>query len=91
MSHPMQEVTLDEHGTARFRENRIVKFLLDWGPFDMNELGNLFGNREEFREDEEQLAQLIGYSVSGFGDLPYASEDVINEADAQVEEMLNDQ
>lgn len=86
----MQDIVLDEYGTPRFRENRIVKYLLTYGPFDMNDFGEMFGGDEEYREDEEQFAQLIGYSVSGFGDLPYASEDIVNEADALAEELLND-
>jgi hypothetical protein len=38
-------------------------------------------------QDREQFAQLIGYSVSGFGDLSYASEEAVAEADRQVEQL----
>ena len=30
------------------------------------------------QEDQEQFAQLIGYSVSGFGDLSYVSDDTFD-------------
>ncbi len=35
----------------------------------------------------EQLAMLIGYSVCNFGNLSYASEDAIEQADAEAEKL----
>lgn len=80
MGHPMQGVYLDEQGTARFRRNAIVEFLLDAGPYDMNKLAMMPFDRE----DREQFAQLIGYSVGGAADLSYMSKELIAEADAKV-------
>ena len=82
--HPRQPIVVDTHGVARFKKNEIVRCLLDAGPFDMNHLG--VGRFS--REDREQFAQLIGYSVSGFGDLSYASDEVYDEAAAEVETKL---
>lgn len=66
----MQPVYLDSEGVARFKENAIVRFLLDDGPNSMNRLAIMpFTD-----EDREQFAQLIGYSVGGFSDLSYVSE-----------------
>jgi hypothetical protein len=74
--HPMQPVYEDEHGTLRFKPNAIVRFLLDDGPNNLNRLALLpFSN-----EDREQLAQLIGYSVSGYSDLSYVSDESAEEA-----------
>ena len=84
--HPMQRIHLDEQGVARFRENKIVRFLLDAGPFDLNQLARMpFSN-----EDRAQLAQLIGYSVSGYGDLSYASPKSVAKADAKVEKLVQE-
>lgn len=84
MKHPNQPVFLDEHGVARFMENRIVRFLLEAGPFDMNQLAHMpFG-----KEDRSQFAQLIGYSVSGFGDLSYADSDSVAFGDSEAEDLL---
>lgn len=45
---------------VRFKANAIVRHLLDAGPFDMNQLAMM-----KFpREDREQFAELIGYSLS---------------------------
>lgn len=77
MKHPIQPIELNEHGTARFKENTIVSFLLDAGQFDMNSLALMkFSD-----EDRTQFAQLIGYSLGGFGDLPYVDDDTYNAAD----------
>lgn len=81
--HPMQPIVVDDDGVARFKANAIVCFLLDQGGFDMNDLARRFFSDE----DREQFAQLIGYSVSGFGDLSYASRESIIEADAAVERL----
>jgi hypothetical protein len=86
-AHPMQPVVLDASGVARFRENAIVKYLLEWASArgcNMNDLAII----PFAREDREQFAQLIGYSVSGAGDLSYMGAKTIAAADAAVEALL---
>lgn len=66
--HPIQPL-VQRGGVLRFKKNAIVRFLFDSGPFDMNVIARMpFSN-----EDREQFAQLIGYSLSGFGELSYVS------------------
>lgn len=80
----MQAIILDEHGVARFKENKIVTFLLDNGRHDMNTIAC-----EDFtQEDREQFAQLIGYSVSGFGELSYASDAAYDKAWELAEKII---
>lgn len=79
--HPIQPIICDQHGVVRFKSNGIVRYLLDHGGFDMNAIARLpFDLR-----DREQFAQLIGYSVSGFGDLSYVRPDTVAAADRMVE------
>lgn len=87
--HPMQPVVLAKDGTPRFKENPIVRFLLDNGGFDMNKLAVLAQTHGWTDDDRSQLAQLIGYSTSGFGDLSYAREDHVAEAD-RLADMLRE-
>ena len=55
--HPIQPLAPDERGTLRFKPNAIVRWLLDEGPFDLNQIA-----MKQFSvEDQEQFAQLIGY------------------------------
>jgi len=62
--------------SERFRENTIVRYLLDHGGIDLNMIGDL-----PFpRADRIQFAQLIGYSVKGFGELNYVDEGSYQEA-----------
>lgn len=63
--HPIQPVEF-VGGVIRFRENLIVKFLLDQYEPGLNDIALRFNDNPE---DYEQLMMLIGYSVSGFGDL----------------------
>lgn len=66
MKHPMQKIV-----DGRFVKNAIVEYLLDNGGIDLNQLAVLpFDD-----EDREQFAQLIGYSVSGYGSLSYVSDE----------------
>lgn len=68
--HPIQPIYLDEQRTLRFKQNSIVRFLLDRGGFDLN-----FIAQTDFpREDRVQFAQLIGYSLDGFGELSYVND-----------------
>ncbi len=84
--HPMQPVRIDDGGTVRFKENAIVRWLLDSGRVDMNFIAvTPFSD-----EDREQFAQLIGYSVSGFGELSYAGDGAIREADELAAKALKE-
>lgn len=84
MKHPMQPVERDEVGTIRFKKNQIVRFLCDTSSDDLNRL-SLMGFS---REDWQQFYQLLGYSVSGFGDLNCADSDLVAAADKAAEELM---
>lgn len=70
LPHPMQPVYTDSEGTYRFKANAIVRYMLDLGFTDLNKLAIIPFSAE----DREQFAQLIGYSVSGFGELSYVRD-----------------
>lgn len=81
---PMQPVIVDDHGRVRFRRNKLVEYLLDHGRIDMNQLANV-----EFpREDREQFAQLIGYSIAGYHELSYVSDESAALASARAREVM---
>jgi len=74
--NPIQPIGLDNNDVLRFKENKIVSFLLDNGGYDLNKLAVM-----DFTDDDRaQFAQLIGYSVSGFGELDYVSDEVYERA-----------
>ena len=71
MKHPMQPFVVEGgDNTIRFKANAIVQHLLDNGGIDMNKLAML----EFSQDDRTQFAQLIGYSLRGFHELPYVSD-----------------
>ena len=71
MPHPMQPLERDAGGTLRFKRNTIVRYLLDHGGIDLNALAAL-----DFSQDDRQhFAQLIGYSLNGFSELPYVDNE----------------
>ena len=85
--HPTQDMHIDENGTVRFKENKIVSFLLENGGFDMNKLAVM----DFSQEDRIQFAQLIGYSFGGFSDLSYVTDASYVEAFQQYEEITKDE
>lgn len=82
-----QPLVLDDNGVIRFRENRIINLLLEGGPFDLNQIALMAFTDQE----RQQLAQLIGYSVSGYGDLSYASGEPTERADRAVDIFVAEQ
>lgn len=93
----MQPIVLDDAGIARFRENAVVRFLVDElkrRGFSLNELDRERCRADWSREDWSQLMQLIGYSVSGYGDHYWPDvlgEETLchlDEADAAVKALL---
>lgn len=100
---PRQPIVLDARGALRFQRNPIVAYLLDWcaqqnglpgyeqvarplggrAP-DLNELARMHFSDE----DRRQLAQLSGYSLSGYGELPYVDERERRSVDLAGERVL---
>lgn len=80
MKQPIQPLFREPNGVLRFKENAIVRHLLDFGKehgCGMNELAAM----PFLREDRVQFAQLIGYSLGGFGELSYVRDDDYAAAD----------
>jgi len=77
----MQPLIKDDDGeTIRFQPNKIVAFILDacgrGDKITMNTLAAIpFDD-----EDRQQFAQLIGYNLSGYGELPYVSDESYHQA-----------
>jgi hypothetical protein len=68
MKHPTQPLETDANGVLRFKKNTIVSFLAEGR---LNELAMM-----DFpKEDREQLAQLTGYSLDGYGSLSYVTNE----------------
>ncbi len=62
--NPMQPF-VDRGNVIRFKQNAIVRHLLDNGGIDLNQIAML-----PFSQDDRvQFAQLIGYSLCGFHEL----------------------
>ena len=80
-AEPMQPIELAQDGVIRFKTNRMVNDLYEFSVargFGLNEMA-----RRDYTPDERmQFAQLIGYSVSGYGGLSYVSDESANKADA---------
>jgi len=84
---PLQPVYQDKHGTVRFKANSLVRYLLDHGGIDMNTLATL-----PFpKADREQFAALIGYSLSGFAELDYVSDEAYGAAARMADDELEQQ
>jgi len=80
--NPMQPVIVAPDGRIRFKGNQIVRDLLDAASagtkLDLNDIAML----EYSQEGRCQLAQLIGYSISGYHELSYVSDRHAAEASA---------
>lgn len=75
MKNPIQPLAKDASGTLRFKANAIARHLLDTHPAcDLNTLACM----DFTSDDRQQFAQLIGYSLSGFGELSYVDDETYN-------------
>ena len=59
------------NGIVRFKSNAIVRHILEYCLHDLNDIAGL----DFTQDDREQFAQLIGYSVSGYHELNYVSDE----------------
>lgn len=79
---PLQPLVMKDE-QVRFKPNEIVQFLLDAGRQGTKVDMNLLALIPFTQEDREQFAQLIGYSLSGFSELSYVTDDTYERASAQ--------
>lgn len=79
MKNPIQPLFNGNDGRLRFKENQIVSQLLDFAKargFGLNEIAAM-----NFTDDDrQQFAQLIGYSLDGYGTLSYVSDEALEVA-----------
>lgn len=93
---PTQPIVVDGHGVHRFQKNEVIDYIIRHaaelidtrgvpgvvpGSIDLNKL--TVATQHVPRDDWMQFAQLIGYSVSGFGDLSYADKTTVAAADRE--------
>jgi hypothetical protein len=80
MKHPIQPLEKDKSGVLRFKKNAIVVHLLEHSEkhgCGLNELACM-----PFTVgDWQQFAQLIGYSMKGYSELPYVDDDAYGTAE----------
>jgi hypothetical protein len=69
--HPTQPLVKDDEGRLRFKQNKIVRFLKDQSKFDLNTLHDMPFDTEDW----VQFNQLIGYSLDGWAELSYVSDE----------------
>lgn len=85
MRHPIQPMVTDEKGTIRFKQNAIVRYLLDNGGIDLNQIAAL----DFSADDHTQFAQLIGYSLAGACDLSYFDNETWEAASRMAESGMD--
>ena len=74
--NPMKPIGYDQNNIVRFKANSVIQWLCGEGKLDLNQMAI-----KQFPiEDQQQIAQLLGYSVCGYCDLSYATDKSKDEA-----------
>lgn len=81
MKHAHQPMVTEDK-VLRFRRNPLVSYLLEVAPVTLNDLAELPGIEPD---DYAHFAQLIGYSVAGWGELDYVGDELWSAAHAAQE------
>jgi len=87
INHPMQPIVIAPDGVIRFAENPIISWLCR-EVTDLKKIAAWCAENNIDDRHQAQLAQLIGYSVSGWGGLSYVSEEDCAIADAKAAEFI---
>lgn len=90
MAHPKQPIGYAKDGCIRFKKNAIVDWLLQAYPggYALNVIAEMVAHGEFAVEDLIQLDQLLGYSVSGFGDLSYVPRKFVEKCDKKADKVI---
>jgi hypothetical protein len=76
--HPIQPLVTDAQGVLRFKQNAIIGYLFESGLLNLNQIALM----DFSQEDRQQVAQLLGYSLSGYGGLSYVDDEAYEAAEA---------
>lgn len=79
LRNPVQPLYKTDSGVVRFKPNAIIDYLFNSGALDLNKIAAM----PFTQDDREQLAQLLGYSLSGFGTLSYVTDETYSLAAMQ--------
>lgn len=85
LKHPMQPIGRDEDGTLRFKPNQIIVYLRESGKLNLNDIACMPFSAA----DREQLAQLLGYSTSGFFELSYVRSKTLKSVERAIDFETN--
>ncbi len=86
---PMQPVVAAADGVIRFKQNQIIRDMLDL--CEKHGLGlSEIAARDYEKDDRSQLMQLIGYSVSGYGNLDCSRAKHVMRADEKAESLASE-
>ena len=87
----MQPIEFDDDGVIRFKPNKIVEKLLEdyaeRGRIDMKTIKIWHAEGLVSTDDLIQFVQLIGYSISGVGDLDYVPHDKLVDFDREADKV----
>jgi len=73
MKHPVQNQCFDENGVKRFKENKLISWLIDQLPNGLNDLSMAHQTKGFDDADYDQILQQIGYSVSN---IPFRNKEL---------------
>lgn len=89
----MQPVQRGSHGEIRFKPNAIVRDIVDNAAnmlaqhpmhrpgLDLNQIITDYHRGKYTQEDVEQFWQMMGYSLSGYAELSFISDETVAAAD----------
>jgi len=80
----VREAIYDGDQVLRFKQNRIVRFLLEMGTHDMNDIVKLASFDFFTREELKEFYQMIGYSLCGYCDVFGDEGDVVEELEKRI-------
>jgi hypothetical protein len=84
MKNPIQPIK-----DGMFKENKIVSELFNFSSekgFDLNKIAQM----EFSKDDRQQFAQLIGYSIGGYSELDYVDDDSFKAVMLMLDEDLSE-
>lgn len=85
--HPMQQVVWGPDGVIRFRQNQIVWDLVEHARTTGLDLNHI-ACRSYTREDRMQFEQLLGRSVSAYGESDHVTQESLGAADRAAEKLV---
>lgn len=86
---PMRPIFIDDANRPAFKGNAVIQYLVRSGKLNMVQAVEKIADKSLPQEDIDEFYQLVGYSIGGYCEIKFVSDESCEKALAIAERLVN--